>query len=510
MLSRVLGFVREIMIAFFFGAGSVADVFFVAFRFPNLFRRIFAEGAFNSAFIPLFTKKLEHDNRSNAKRFAEEAMALLLTTLLVLLAITELSMPWLIHYIAPGFSNNDFKVDLAVTLSRIMFPYLLFVSIAALLSGILNALGRFAVAAAAPVVLNIVLVGVLLIAYFSGVVAQVDAVIYLSWGVFVAGVLQLLMLVYAVQLEGLVLEFRLPRMTPDMKRFVLLAIPGVLVGAVTQINIVIGQIIVSFQDGAISVLSYADRIYQLPLGIIGIAIGVVLLPDLSGKLRAGDMRAVHYSQNRSLEFSLLLTLPASVALFVAPEPIVRVLFERGAFNVVDTQSTALALSAFAWGLPSFVLIKVFTPAFFAREDTRTPMIYAITGMVCNTVFSFVLFYYFQLGFLGIAIATTIAGWVTTALLWVKLTKMGYFKADNQLLMSIGPIVVSCVIMGCLLWFGVHIFDYLFASGQATIVQIISLGILVMMGCLSYAASAHFTGAIDIPTFLKVLTKRKAV
>ncbi len=508
MLSRVLGFVREIMIAFFFGAGSVADVFFVAFRFPNLFRRIFAEGAFNSAFVPLFTKKLENDNRSKAKQFAEEAMALLLTALLILLAVAELSMPWLIHYIAPGFSDNDFKVDLAVTLSQIMFPYLLFVSIAALLSGILNALGRFAVAAAAPVVLNVVLVGVLMVAYYSGVVAQVDAVIYLSWGVFIAGVLQLLMLVYAVQLVGLRLEFRLPRLTPDMRKFIILAIPGILVGAVTQINIVIGQVIVSFQDGAISVLSYADRIYQLPLGIIGIAIGVVLLPDLSGKLRSGDMRAVHNSQNRSLEFSMLLTLPAAVALFVAPEPIVRVLFERGAFNVANTQATALALSAFAWGLPSFVLIKVFTPAFFAREDTRTPMMYAIAGMVCNTVLSFILFGYFGMGFLGIAIATTVAGWVTTGLLWHKLLRMGYFKADNQLLMSIGPIVVSCVIMGCLIWFGVHIFEHLFASEQATIVQIISLGVLVLIGFFSYAASAHFTGAIHIPTFLKMLTKRR--
>ncbi len=507
MLSRILGFAREILIAFFFGAGWVADAFFVAFRFPNLFRRIFAEGAFNAAFIPLFSKKLEGEGKSGAKRFAEDAMALLLTMLLILLAIAELTMPWIAYAIAPGFSRNPEKLQLVIILSQIMFPYLLFVSIAAFLSGILNALGRFALAAAAPVILNVILVGILLYAVYAGLTDTKSVILYMSWGVFITGVLHMLMLVYAVQKENLILEFRRPRFTSEMRHFLMLAIPGVIVGAVTQINILIGQSIVSFQNGAVSVLNFADRIYQLPLGMIGIAIGVVLLPNISAQLRSGNMKGVHNSQNRSLEFSLLLTIPASVALFVAPEEIVRVLFERGKFSVENTQHTAWALAAFAWGLPSFVLIKVFTPAFFAREDTMTPMIYAVIGIACNTVLSIVLYQF--IGFVGIAIATTVAGWVTTGLLWNKLRKMGYFKADRQLIMSLGPILVSSVIMGCLIWFGVQIGSHLFAPGQALLVQVISLGILVCGGFLSYAASAHFTGAIHIPTFLRMLFNRKA-
>ncbi len=505
MISRLLGFVRDILIASLLGASAVADVFFVAFRFPNLFRRIFAEGAFNSAFIPLFAKKLEQDGRSRARYFAEEAMALLLVTLLLLLAVAEISMPWLIYAIAPGFSDNPEKLSLAVLLTRIAFPYLLFISIVALLSGVLNALGRFAAAAAAPIMLNVVLIAVMSLAILFGVKDKVDAAILLCWGVFAAGVVQLLLLVFAVQREGMVLDFKLPRFSPDMKQLVMLGIPGILVGGVTQINSLVGTIIASAQESAVSWLWFADRVYQLPLGIVGIAIGVVLLPDLSRRLKSGDMRAVHNSQNRSLEFALFLTLPASVALFVAPEPIIRVLFERGAFMASDSQATAWALAAFAWGLPSFVMIKVFSPAFFAREDTKTPMRYASAGMLANMVLSFVLFYF--IGHVGIAIATTISGWITAGLLWHKLYRLGHYRPDNQLRRTVGPIILSSIMMGCLIWAGLFVFGHYFAPDKPFSLQAVSLTVLVAGGLMVYVLLAHFTGALHIPTFLRTVTGR---
>ncbi|HDL16512.1 MAG TPA: murein biosynthesis integral membrane protein MurJ, partial [Rhizobiales bacterium] len=373
MVSRVLGFVRDIFIASVLGTGMVADAFFVAFRFPNLFRRLFAEGAFNSAFVPLFSKKVEGDGARAARQFANEALSGLVAVLLLVTAIAEISMPWLMYAIAPGFTGNPEKFDLAVLLTRIAFPYLLFVSVVALFSGMLNALHRFAVAAFAPVLLNVVLISVMAGVSWAGFGNTPEAGEALAWGVALGGVAQLLVLVFWARRAGIGLRLQRPRMTPGVRRLVTLGIPGVIAGGITQVNLLIGTIIASMQDSAVSWLYYADRIYQLPLGLVGIAIGVVLLPDLSRKLRASDGDGALHSQNRSLELSLLLTLPAAVALMVMPYPIIQVLFERGAFSEADTVATATALAAFAAGLPAFVLVKVFSPGFFAREDTRTPM-----------------------------------------------------------------------------------------------------------------------------------------
>ena len=505
IISRVLGFVRDILIALLLGTGPVADAFVVAFRFPNLFRRIFAEGAFNSAFVPLFAKRLEEGGLSKARVFAEEAMAMLVMALMVLLVIAELSMPWLMYIIAPGFSDTPEKFNLSILLTRITFPYLLFVSVVALFSGILNALGRFAAAAFAPVLLNVVLIAVMSVALLFTAEDQQLAGIYLCWGVFWAGVIQLLMLLFFLRKEGVEIQFRVPRFTPQMSELVKLGIPGILAGGVTQINILVGTIIASQQDGAVSYLYYADRIYQLPLGIVGIAIGVVLLPDLSRRLRAGDHAAVQESQNRSLEFSLFLTLPASIALFIASEPIIRVLFERGAFTAEDTRAAAVALSAFAWGLPSFVLIKVFSPVFFAREDTKTPMIYASVGMLANMLISLVLFWF--IGHVGIAIATTISGWITAGLLWRKLVKLDIFEIDQKLKASTFPIILSSVIMGSLLWFGLFYFDALFAAQQTFIIQVFALMGLVCIGLFAYLTAIHFSGAFSVPKLIRMALGR---
>ena len=502
MLSRVLGFVRDILIAAVLGTGVVADTFFVAFRFPNLFRRLFAEGAFNSAFIPLFAKKIEGEGAVAARQFANEALSALVTALLVLTAIAELTMPWLMYLIAPGFTDSPEKYDLAVLLTRITFPYLLFVSLVALYSGMMNALHRFAAAAFAPVLLNIVLISVMAGVAWAGYGNTPEAGVALAWGVTVGGIAQLIALLYSSGKAGMKLRLQRPRMSEGVRRLVTLGIPGVIAGGITQVNILIGTIIASMQDSAVSWLYYADRIYQLPLGLVGIAIGVVLLPELSRKLRAGDGEGALNSQNRSLELSLLLTLPASVALMIMPGPIIQVLFERGAFTFADTSASAAALAAFAAGLPAFVLVKVFSPGFFAREDTKTPMRYAGISVAVNIICSLSLFW--VIGHVGIAIATSLAGWVNAGLLTVTLKKRGHFEFDAQFRRRIVPVCLSCAVMGASLWsMTVWLSDW-FAPANGLAIQLAALAALVVGGISVYAGALHFTGALRLSELRQVL------
>jgi putative peptidoglycan lipid II flippase len=504
MLSRVLGFVRDILIAAVLGTGLVADTFFVAFRFPNLFRRLFAEGAFNSAFIPLFAKKVEGDGAVAARHFANESLSALVTALLILTAIAEISMPWLMYIIAPGFTDSPEKFDLAVLLTRITFPYLLFVSVVALYSGMLNALHRFAAAAFAPVMLNIVLIAVMAAVALAGYGNTPEAGVALAWGVAAGGVVQLIVLLFASGRSGMKLTLQRPRMTEGVKRLLVLGIPGVIAGGITQVNILIGTIIASMQDSAVSWLYYADRIYQLPLGLVGIAIGVVLLPDLSRKLRANDGDGALHSQNRSLELALLLTLPAAVALMVLPAPIIQVLFERGAFSQSDTMATSMALAAFAAGLPAFVLVKVFSPGFFAREDTRTPMYYAGISVAVNITVSLALFWI--IGHVGIAIATSIAGWVNAVLLAVTLRRRGHFEFDAEFKRRIIPLCLSCAVMGASLWGMMLLLADWFAPSNGLVVQLAALGSLVVSGITVYGVMAHVTGALSIQELRKLLKR----
>jgi putative peptidoglycan lipid II flippase len=513
MLSRLLGFVRDILIAAVLGTGAVADAFFVAFRFPNLFRRLFGEGAFNSAFVPLFAKRLEGEGPQAARSFAEEALAGLLFVLLILTALAEIAMPWLMYVLAPGFSGTPEKFDLAVLLTRIAFPYLLCMSLVALLSGALNALGRFSMAAAAPILLNVVLILSLLTAAGLGFNNTPQSGIVLAWGVAVAGVVQLAALWIAARRAGLHFRIRAPRLSADMKHLVRLGVPGLVSGGVTQLNIVVGTIIASLQAGAVSYLYYADRLYQLPLGIVGVAIGVVLLPDLSRNLRAGNHASVMDNQNRSVEFALLLTVPAAVVLAVAAEPIIRVLFERGAFTVSDTLPTAAALAAFAFGLPAFVLIKVLQPAFFAREDTRTPMRYAVWNMVLNVAGSIGLFFLFQvLGLMphvGIAIATTLSAWANVYLLWSTLVRHGHFEGDDRLRRNVAMIGVASLVMGAAVWLlavlpaAPHLLPTAGVSRQAS-----ALALVLAAGLVIYALAVQLTGVIRWGDFLQRLARRR--
>lgn len=503
--SRVLGFAREALIAATLGAGPVADAFYAAFRFPNLFRRLFAEGAFNAAFVPLFAKEIEQDGIDGAKCFSEEVLGVLFSVLLVLTIAMELAMPLLVRtIIAPGFAGNVDKFDTTVRLAVVMFPYLMFMSLAAMMSGILNSLHRYFAAAIAPVFLNIILIGVLATALVKGD-APLATGQMLSWGVLAAGLLQLLIVTLAVRRAGLVIGFRRPRMTPAVWRLLALAAPAAITGGITQINLVIGQIIASGKPGAISVLQYADRVYQLPLGVVGIAVGVVLLPELSRALKAGHTVEAGSIQNRSVEFALFLTLPAAAALLVISPDIVRVLYERGAFSPHTTHTVAGALGIFGLGLPAFVLIKAFTPGFFAREDTRTPMIFAAISVAANITLAVTLFPH--IAERGIATAEATSGWINATLLFITLSRRGHWGRDDGLLSRIPRLVLSAAIMAVGLHFGARWLAPHLQPASSILSQIGALAILVAGGAAIYFALAFGTGGADPGMIRRNLRRR---
>ncbi|MBL4719825.1 MAG: murein biosynthesis integral membrane protein MurJ, partial [Alphaproteobacteria bacterium] len=343
MVSRVLGFVRDILIAGVFGASMFADAFFIAFKFPNFFRRLFAEGAFNAAFVPLFAGKLSVEGKRAALQFAAESASVLTTVLLAFTVAALLTMPWLMLGIAPGFVAHPEKFQLTVELTQITFPYLMFMALVALMGGMLNSLHRFAAAAAAPIVLNIVLISALLGVRYDVFPASVipSPGHALAWGVFFAGIAQFFWLAYACKKADILFHMPRPRLTPGVRRLIVLVIPGIIGAGVVQINLVVDVILAStLAEGSVSYLYYADRVNQLPLGVVGVAVGIALLPLLTRQLRAGEMAAAQDSQNRAIEFALLLTLPAAAALIAAPEAIVTVLFQRGEFDRAAASATA--------------------------------------------------------------------------------------------------------------------------------------------------------------------------
>ena len=505
VISRILGFGRDVLIAAVLGASSITDAFFVAFRVPNMFRRLFAEGAFNAAFIPLFTKRLHEDGTEVAHDFAAQALSGLTLVLVVFTILAEIAMPWLMMLLAPGFAEEPDKFHLVVLLARISLPYLVFMSWVALYNGLLNALGRFAAAAFAPSLLNIVLIIVLLGLIATGTGEQTVAGVALAWGVAISGLLQVVLVAFAAARAGIRLKLERPRLTPGMKRLLTLAVPGLIAGGMAQISIVISTIIATLQDRVVSWLYYADRIFQLPLGLVGVAVGVVLLPDLTHKLRSGDHKAVIESENRALEFALFLTLPAAIALFIAAGPIMRVLFEHGAFTTIDARATAKMLSALALGLPAYVLIKVLHPSFFAREDTKTPMIFAGIAMAANAVLGFLLFV--MLGAVGIAIATSLAGWINLALLITELKRRGEFALDDAFRRSFIGIVLASAAMGLSVWGLTAGLNPWFAPENGIFVQVLALIALITGGLLSYLVAGALFGAMKPRTLLKDLLGR---
>lgn len=498
LLSRILGLARDLLMTRYLGAGPVTDAFFVAFSLPNMFRRFFAEGAFNAAFVPLFTKKLERD-RAEAEGFARDAYWLMATILIVFSTVAMLAMPALVWAMAAGFAG-DARFDLAVIYGRIAFPYILFVSLMALISGMLNATGRFWAAAAAPALLNLVFI----LALVGADRMAWDAGLTLAWAVPVAGVLQLLVVLWAVRRAGFRLTVRKPRLTPELRRLFVIAAPAILAGGVVQINLLVGRQVASFTDNAISWLSYADRLYQLPLGVIGIAVGVVLLPELARRLRAGEEDRARDAYSRGTEFALALTLPAAVALVVIAHPIVSVLFERGAFTAADSQATALALAVYGAGLPAFVLHKVLQPLYFAREDTRRPFRFALWSMVVNAAVAIGLLP--VIGFVAAALGTTIAAWVMVAQLWWGTRGMGpAARYDARLRDRLGRMILAALVMGGVVWALANaLAPRLDGEGRT-----LALLVLVVGGLGSYFGVGALIGAFRLADFRAAMRRGSA-
>jgi len=504
LVSRILGFIRDQLIAFTLGTGFVAEAFFVAQRFPNLFRALFAEGAFNNAFVPLFAKKVEGEGESKARDFAIDVFSVLLAWLLIFSAAAMIAMPLVIYVIAPGFRADGEIFDLTVNLTRICFPYLLFMSLTALQSGVLNSLNRFTAAAAAPILLNVVMIVSNVVAWLLATGNTPETGYILAWGVFASGVAQYALLTVACHRANMRLLPRWPILTPDVKRLIALSIPGVVSGGVMQINLLIGTMIATTINGAVAFLYYADRLYQLPLGVIGVAIGIVLLPDLSRKLRAGNEAGALHSQNRALELSMFLTLPSAIALMAIPAPIIHTVFEHGAFTRADTFAVAPALLAFAIGLPAFALTKVFQPGFFAREDTKTPMRFALISMAVNIAGSLILSRY--MGHVGIALATSLAAWLNTALLAVTLSHRGLFILDERSRQRLPRILISALLMGALLLAGQWLLRGNYAENAGFLAAAWGLLLLVGGGIMSYFILAHVTGAMRLREFTSMLKR----
>ncbi len=496
LLSRLFGFVRDIMIAASLGAGPLADIFVVAFRLPNLFRRLFAEGAFNAAFIPIFTKRLESAGVSSARLMAGEVISVLLCALLMFTALAEIFMPVFVYALASGFENEPEKFNQTVYYARITFPYLTFMSLMAVFAAMLNATGRFAVAALAPVLLNIVLIAALLLAWGN----QKLSLDYLIWGVALAGFMQLSLLWWSARRVGLIVSITKPRLSLDVKRVLILGVPGVLAAGVAQINLLVGTNIASAQQGAAAWLYYADRLYQLPLGVIGVALSVALLPDISRRLREGDKQGAVNSQNKGLIYGLFLTLPASLGLYALAEPIMSVLFERGSFSATDTQAAALALMGFAPGLLAFVLVKILQPSFFAQEDTRTPLIYACLGVATNITLS--LIYFPVYGHVAIAVATSIAGGVTLLAMVVHLGVMGW-RVDGMFMRRFSTIAFASFVMFAFIMSLEPLSGANFISSAGSLASRIGMAVgLYFLALIGFSALVWRISLADLMSFFK--------
>ncbi|MCR9257876.1 MAG: murein biosynthesis integral membrane protein MurJ [Alphaproteobacteria bacterium] len=506
LLSRITGFVRDILIAALLGAGPVADAFFVAFKFPNFFRRLSGEGALTAAFVPLFSEKLEQEGREAARFFAGRVVSVALVILLGFLVVMEIIMPWAMHVLAPGFVDNPEQFDLTVDLTRITFGYLPLISLMALLGGVMNTLDRFAAMAAAPILLNVILVVTLITVFLQEITPGSPTVGYwLAWAVAGAGAAQFFWLVGACHRAGFDIPLPRPRLTPGIVKLFKLMGPAAIGAGVMQINLVIDVVLASLlAEGSVAFLYYADRVNQLPLGVIGVAAGTALLPLLSRQAAKGDDAGAAHSLNRGIELVFLLTLPAAVGLIVLSDLVVTVLFERGAFTPEDTLATAGALAAYALGLPAFALVKVFTPAFFARQDTKTPVKIAAVMVVINLIANLILMQYFA--HVGLALATALSSTLNALALAVVLYRRGLMRPDARLWRRMGATVLASALMAAAVLGIVAVLPrVLLVDGFGPLV---GLAVAIGGGVLVFALAAMATGAAR-PAEVKDLLKGRA-
>ncbi len=502
MASRILGFARDMLIASRLGAGPMADAFFVALKLPNLFRRLFGEGAFNAAFVPAFAGTLAVQGPPAARALAERMASIMTLWLSLLVVIGILAMPQVMTVLAPGFVGDAAKFALAVELTRITFPYLLFICLTALVSGVLNGLDRFAAAAAAPVMFNLLSMAALL--FLTPYVPSPAHA--LSWGVMVSGIVQLLLVLWAAARAGMALNLlRLPDFSPEVRQVLRRMGPGVLGAGVTQLNLAIDVIIASFLPaGAVSFLYYADRVGQLPLGVIGAAVGTAMLPLLSRQVRAGERLSAHRTTNRAVEISLLLCLPAAAGLAVAALPIVEALFQRGAFGPAEAAATAAALAAYALGLPAYVLVKVFAPGFFARGDTATPVKIGIAAVGLNLALNLALTGPFL--HVGVALATALSAWFNAAALGLVLARRGQFVPDRRLRRRLPRLVLAAAVMAAAT-LGIGAAQGLLVPPGA-LPRSVALLLLVAGGATVFFGAARVLGVIDLGELRGMLRRRR--
>jgi len=491
LLSRILGYLRDILIAVFLGTSIYADAFFVAFRLPNTFRRLFAEGTFNAAFIPSYADaKLRREDIG--KKFADDVFNLLLFFLIFLIIIVEIFTPFMVYLIAPGFYEDPEKFSLATEFTRITFPFLLFVSLSSLLSGILNTNNKFAAAAAAPIVLNIILISSLLLSfYFNQNVAK-----NLSIGVTLAGILQFIILVIFTR------KFYFPsikfifKFGKNIKNFFRKLLPSIFSSGITQINILIGTIIASFQSGAVSYLYYADRVYQINLAIAGIAVGTVVLPSLSKSIKMNDQNSVGLIQNKSIELSLALSLPATFGLLIASKQIVNCLFGYGSFDSADVAHTSLALTYFAIGVPAFALVKVLSNFYFARDNTKLPFYISLVSMIVNIAISISLFK--KYGFVIIPIATSVSTWIAILIYFILLSRSKILSFENKTLLNFLKISFATTLMCFFLYFGLDYFEDKLSYTYNF--KLIYLLIVVGLSAVIYLIITNLLGVLNFKSY----------
>lgn len=502
--SRILGFVRDILTAAMLGAGPVADAFFVALKLPNFFRRITAEGAFSVSFVPMFSGMLADgpEGKREAVKFAEEAQAVMLAVLVPFTILMLLCMPWVLYVVAPGFGSTPERYDLALEMSRVTFPYILLMSLTALLGGVMNSFDRFGPFAAAPMLFNLALIfAMFCFKPFTGTVGHA-----LSWGVVLAGVLQLLWLFWATRRLGIILKWRRPRLTPHIRQLFRKMGPGVFGAGIAQINLFVDMVLASLLPvGAISYLYYADRLYQLPLSVIGIAIGTALLPMLSRALKAEEHDNAARLFNKGIEISMMLALPATVAYLAVGDTIVNVLFVRGAFAEHDGVQAGYVLIAYTLGLPAFIISRVFSTVFFAHGDTATPVKYAVVCAIMNTLLAIGLLQYFQ--HVGIALATGIAAWVNFGLLLRGLRKRNMAPFAKRSVKKSLIILAASLAMGAGIWAEEQwIMPWFMDRGEAW--RLSGVAMLVASGMGVYGSILYVTGILTPQMVKDLFPKRK--
>ena len=491
LISRLLGYVRDILIAIFLGASIYADAFFVAFRLPNTFRRLFSEGVFNAAFIPSYVE-VSSISKIEGKKFADDVLNLLIIVLLGIVFLVEIFTPAIVYLIAPGFYKEIDKFNLAVELTRITFPFLFFVSLSSFFAGILNSNNKFAAAAAAPIILNIFLILSLVITYFF----KLNFELNLSYAVTLAGVFQLIFLIFVTKYYYKPsIHFKM-KINSKIRFFLKKLLPSIFSSGVTQINILVGTIIASFEAGAVSYLYYADRIYQINLAIAGIAIGTVALPELSKKIKAGNISEAMNIQNKSIELCLILSVPACLGLIIASQQITSALFGYGSFLEIDVNLTAQALKYFGYGIPAFALIKVLSNLFFARDNTKIPFYISIFSVLLNILISVVFFK--ELGFIIIPIATSIATWCAVIIYSILLLKLKYLNTSSELVINFIKTIISVVIMSILLYFLINFFEdkLIYTNYYKAFYLIMIIGLVATI----YLLLARLLGVFKIENF----------